>query len=490
MLKKLHDITVRHEITFFTNKEVNNIGYDDVVISLRRGDKLKFKYIYELYRFTEKVLNYSDKKMFRKKAQFELDENTNPKYSFIKNEKYFITDQLALDLLIKVKDDPFVYLIHHHVGIEDVEYSKQARTLGPIIRHLADIGFTSVFNKVYDGTTYRPDLIVAGLRLIIECDENGHRNYSGERERELALNAYNFIRYNPDKPNFDLNDVIKEINRYVGLKLSGKLFIDEIIEKLRVVLDRHESVLMRLSHVILYIKNPDVLCISADELYKFLGYKRKLDFKKLITKDREYIRKGKEYQIFNREEAYEYLNILDVSKKIKTLLRVDPQEKRDRRGGSGKEIILLSLRGFQKVCIRSTKKEAHKLIDSYIDLYHEIQKIYEQLINDRQDLINNIRDKHINIAYKEKSLDAQHRFIKDIKKCFVETETTNLRVMEAKENIQRSKESEAEFKLELEQEKNDKKIKKLKKQLRQMENDMEFIKENSKKMYKAYKKLI
>ena len=63
---------------------------------------------------------------------------------------------------------------------------------------------------------YRVDLYFIDYKLAIECDENNHddRDATDERIREeyiLSL-GNKMIRYNPNEPNFDLSNVLKQIN--------------------------------------------------------------------------------------------------------------------------------------------------------------------------------------------------------------------------------------------------------------------------------------
>lgn len=66
---------------------------------------------------------------------------------------------------------------------------------------------------------YRIDLYFPDYRLAIECDENNHmdRDPILEKIREdyILLQGNKIIRYNPNKPHFDISDVIREINKVI-----------------------------------------------------------------------------------------------------------------------------------------------------------------------------------------------------------------------------------------------------------------------------------
>jgi very-short-patch-repair endonuclease len=55
--------------------------------------------------------------------------------------------------------------------------------------------------------TYRADLYFPDYKLIIECDENDHKDRKSEEELErqnyLIYKGYSMIRYDPNDKNFD-----------------------------------------------------------------------------------------------------------------------------------------------------------------------------------------------------------------------------------------------------------------------------------------------
>jgi hypothetical protein len=63
---------------------------------------------------------------------------------------------------------------------------------------------------------YRADLCFTHNKIVVECDEYGHsdRSIAEEAAREEFINnrGYTIIRYNPNKPGFDLSDVLNDIN--------------------------------------------------------------------------------------------------------------------------------------------------------------------------------------------------------------------------------------------------------------------------------------
>lgn len=63
---------------------------------------------------------------------------------------------------------------------------------------------------------YRVDLYFVDHKLVVECDENGHedRDPLQEQIREdyLKASGNKLIRFNPNVTDFDLSDVLREIN--------------------------------------------------------------------------------------------------------------------------------------------------------------------------------------------------------------------------------------------------------------------------------------
>ena len=69
---------------------------------------------------------------------------------------------------------------------------------------------------------YKVDLFFPQIKLIIECDENNHKDRCiiKERERENYLLSLgnSLIRFNPNDSNFELSNVLKEINKFIFFK--------------------------------------------------------------------------------------------------------------------------------------------------------------------------------------------------------------------------------------------------------------------------------
>jgi hypothetical protein len=69
---------------------------------------------------------------------------------------------------------------------------------------------------------YRADLYFIDFKLVVECDEFNHkdRDISKELIREEYIKSLGnkIIRYNPNEKNFDLSNVLREINKFLFFK--------------------------------------------------------------------------------------------------------------------------------------------------------------------------------------------------------------------------------------------------------------------------------
>jgi very-short-patch-repair endonuclease len=73
---------------------------------------------------------------------------------------------------------------------------------------------------------YKVDLYFIDYKLVVECDEFNHddrdQNEETIREEYILLHGNKIIRYNPNEKNFDLSNVLREINSNIFLKIQAK----------------------------------------------------------------------------------------------------------------------------------------------------------------------------------------------------------------------------------------------------------------------------
>ena len=71
---------------------------------------------------------------------------------------------------------------------------------------------------------YKVDLYFPDYNLVVENDENGHKDRDTDKEKQrqdfILSEGKIILRYNPNKYNFDLSLVLREINRILYNKKS------------------------------------------------------------------------------------------------------------------------------------------------------------------------------------------------------------------------------------------------------------------------------
>ena len=147
--------------------------------------------------------------IFKSKRNYSLQKNT-----------IFINYNGFLTLLAKSLK-PINVVIAQKFGLNLVNYKhlrKEQKHLEQIIRVF---GNHNKYELQYNVDGYRIDIYFPEIKLAIECDEFGHRNYQQDEEKireEHIRNKLNctFIRFNPDDTNFDIIGVISQIYHHIN----------------------------------------------------------------------------------------------------------------------------------------------------------------------------------------------------------------------------------------------------------------------------------
>ena len=143
---------------------------------------------------------------------------------------------------------------------------------------------------------------------------------------------------------------------------------------------------------------PNDYIIDLDDIWKWIGFSRKSDAKKLL--------------ITNYKEEKDYT----------LLLRRPPQQNPieknyilDKRGGSNKENIFLTIGCFKKYCLKSATKQADKIYDYYIKMESIIFKYIQEQYNNQQIInIQNIKaleDKEQLLELKDKAIEDKEQLL-------------------------------------------------------------------------------
>jgi len=143
---------------------------------------------------------------------------------YITKSRKYIPDTLT-NWLTELLGVPFV----HHYFI-----TPETDTINSIVKIL-----DCKYIKQYKIDKYRVDLYVPEYNLVIECDENGHKDRDIEYEKDRENYIHDklkcvFIRYDPYSKNFDIFNIIKQIN-----------IIIKIQEKMEKMKNEHENELLK-----------------------------------------------------------------------------------------------------------------------------------------------------------------------------------------------------------------------------------------------------
>ncbi len=100
--------------------------------------------------------------------------------------------------------------------------SLENQTIGWIENSYKDVEETK---RQYVIGTYKVDLYFNDYNLVVECDENNHKNrdknYELERQEFIISTGKTIIRFDPNNKKFDLSFVLREIHKFIK-KYSNK----------------------------------------------------------------------------------------------------------------------------------------------------------------------------------------------------------------------------------------------------------------------------
>lgn len=172
-------------------------GKDKLVHNLKKNYKENIHYIIETNKY-----NNTGKNGGQNKIDYLLTEES---FELLKNS-YNLRNKYIVNVINNVKQ------INLCMPIEN-------QTIGFIENSYKDI--LNVKRQFYIGK-YRTDLYFIDYKFVVECDEFNHvdRNDIKEKIREeyiLSL-GNKIIRYNPNQKDFDLSNVLREINKLLFSK--------------------------------------------------------------------------------------------------------------------------------------------------------------------------------------------------------------------------------------------------------------------------------
>jgi len=136
--------------------------------------------------------------------------NGRPKIKYIITEKTFE----LLKNSYNFRNKYIVNIADNITCTNNIAICIENQTIGFIVN-----SFNGIIETIrqYKIGIYRVDLYFPEYNLVVENDENGHKDRNSEKEiqrQDFILSQDKIIlRYNPNKCNFDLSLVLREINR-------------------------------------------------------------------------------------------------------------------------------------------------------------------------------------------------------------------------------------------------------------------------------------
>ena len=121
--------------------------------------------------------------------------------------------------------------------------------------------------------------------------------------------------------------------------------------------------------------------IDLDNVWKWLGFQQKYNAKYLLEK--QFII-NKDYKIFHNQ-SIEQIN--------KSFAPEPSGAKKDTRGGHNKEIIMLNVETFKKMCLKSGTKKADEIHDYFINLEGILQEILLEETTELKQQLSQVEDK-------------------------------------------------------------------------------------------------
>jgi hypothetical protein len=138
---------------------------------------------------------------------------------------------------------------------------------------------------------------------------------------------------------------------------------DKLISLLKSNFNENDIELFELNYKIYTINknNPNKFIVDLDTIWKWVGFSTKGNAKTLLIKESIGFKVNKDYQIL--------------------LLQLQKQSLVEKRGGTNKEQILLTVNCFKKFCLKASTEQSEKIFDYYIKMEDIITKYIENKHN-------------------------------------------------------------------------------------------------------------
>jgi very-short-patch-repair endonuclease len=173
--------------------------------------KQKFKLVENLKKNYKENIHY-----IIKKANYDKNKHGG------QNKIDYILTEEAFELLKNTFNLRNKYIIDINDNIKQINLCMciENQTIGFIENSYKDI---LNMKRQFRIGKYKADLYFIDYKLVVECDEFNHidRDILQEKIREEYIKSLGnkIIRYNPNEKNFDLSNILREINKIIFSKL-------------------------------------------------------------------------------------------------------------------------------------------------------------------------------------------------------------------------------------------------------------------------------
>jgi very-short-patch-repair endonuclease len=174
-----------------------------------------------LYLTTQKIhIVQNLKKNYKENIHYIIEKNNNNNYNNIKkygghNKINYLLTEEAFELLKNSFNLRNKYIVNINDNMKQINLCMpiENQTIGFIENSYKDI---LNVKRQFNIGKYRADLYFIDYKLVVECDEFNHADRDEIKEKireEYILSLGNkIIRYNPNQKDFDLSNVLREIN--------------------------------------------------------------------------------------------------------------------------------------------------------------------------------------------------------------------------------------------------------------------------------------
>lgn len=159
------------------------------------------------------VVNFLQKN-FRENIDFFISFNNEKKHGG-QNKKIYKLSQETAEMVINTYNMKHKYVSKvADIEVKCIVMTIENSTIGFICNCLKSSGL-SLYRQKRIGK-YFVDLYIEEIKLCVECDENGHKNYDEDKEKirqqfiETTLGC-TFLRFNPNEKGFDISEIVNTI---------------------------------------------------------------------------------------------------------------------------------------------------------------------------------------------------------------------------------------------------------------------------------------